>query len=117
MVSYIEDFEIYVKATSEDAENAVFKYNGEIYDNEFSPANSDMPNANIYLRYCPNVGSTSRPFIGRVYSFIMNKADGTPIREFVPCKYRDGTAGMFDMVSGVFYGNAGTGTITAGPAV
>ena len=109
------DFEIYVKATPKDAANAVFKYNGTSFANEFAPSNSDMPNANIYLCYCPNVGSTSKPFIGRVYSFIINVTDGTPLRNFVPAQRNsDNVVGMYDMVSGAFFTNAGTGSFVAG---
>ena len=41
----------------------------------------------------------------------------TLTRDFVPCKNPSGQAGLYDLVSGAFYGNAGTGTFTAGPAV
>ena len=80
---------------------------------------ANMPNANVFLGFCSGISSTSssKAFVGRLYSFTMAKADGTPIRDFVPAKYRDGTVGMFDLVSGTFFGNAGTGTITAGGAV
>ena len=45
----------------------------------------------------------------------MNAADGTPIRNFVPC-YRksDNVIGLYDTVEGVFYTNAGTGSFTKG---
>lgn len=39
------------------------------------------------------------------------------IRDFIPCKNPSGTVGLYDLVNGEFYGNAGTGTFTAGPAV
>lgn len=40
---------------------------------------------------------------------------GTAVRDFVPCKNSDGAAGLYDTVNGKFYGNAGTGSFTAGP--
>ena len=43
--------------------------------------------------------------------------DTTLIRDFVPCINPTGTVGLFDLVEEKFYGNAGTGTFTAGPAV
>lgn len=43
--------------------------------------------------------------------------NGTLIRDFVPCQKPDGTIGLWDDVNSVFYGNAGTGTFTAGPVV
>ena len=43
--------------------------------------------------------------------------NGNLIRDFVPCVDPTGNAGLYDVVSGQFYGNAGTGTFTAGPEV
>lgn len=39
---------------------------------------------------------------------------GNLIRDYVPCINSDGTVGLYDMVNGLFYGNAGTGAFTAG---
>ena len=39
------------------------------------------------------------------------------IRDFVPCINPGGEVGLYDLVNGVFYGNAGTGAFTAGPDV
>lgn len=41
--------------------------------------------------------------------------NGTLVRDFVPCKNSAGAAGLYDTANGKFYGNAGTGTFTAGP--
>lgn len=41
--------------------------------------------------------------------------DGTLVRDYIPVKLSDGTVGLLDKVSGVFYGNAGTGSFVAGP--
>lgn len=112
------DFEVYLKATTKDAENAVFKFNGETVDNAFSPTNSEMPDANIYLCYCPNVGSTSKPFIGKVYYFNMiDVATGEKIRDYIPCINPEGKVGMYDLVSKAFFANVGSGTFTAGNPV
>ena len=43
--------------------------------------------------------------------------DGTLVRYFIPCQKPDGTVGLWDDVNSVFYGNAGTGTFTAGPEI
>ena len=43
--------------------------------------------------------------------------NGTLVRDFVPCQTTDGTIGLWDDVNSVFYGNAGTGTFTAGPEI
>ena len=43
--------------------------------------------------------------------------NGTLVRDFIPCQKQDGTVGLWDDVNSAFYGNAGTGTFTAGPEV
>lgn len=41
--------------------------------------------------------------------------NGNLIRDFVPCVDPTGNAGLYDLVDGKFYGNAGTGVFLAGP--
>lgn len=43
--------------------------------------------------------------------------NGTLVRDYIPCQNASGTVGLWDAVNEVFYGNAGTGTFTAGPVV
>lgn len=43
--------------------------------------------------------------------------NGTIIRDYIPCQTTAGEIGMWDDVNSVFYGNAGTGTFTAGPVM
>lgn len=43
--------------------------------------------------------------------------NGNLIRDFVPCIDPTGAVGLYDLVDGKFYGNAGTGSFTAGPVV
>ena len=53
---------------------------------------------------------------GRLY--FLKIFDGESlIRDFIPCQKSDGTVGLWDDVNSVFYGNAGTGTFTAGPII
>ena len=40
--------------------------------------------------------------------------NGTLVRDYVPCVNADGEAGLYDMIDGVFQGNAGTGAFAAG---
>lgn len=50
----------------------------------------------------------------RIYNWCIAEGDET-IRDFVPCRRRfDGAVGLFDKVSGRFFGNAGTGRFVAG---
>lgn len=37
------------------------------------------------------------------------------VRDFIPCKNPSGNIGLYDVISGEFYGNAGSGSFTAGP--
>lgn len=43
--------------------------------------------------------------------------NGTLVRDFIPCQNASGAVGLWDAVNEEFYGNAGTGTFTAGPVV
>lgn len=40
--------------------------------------------------------------------------DESVVRDFVPCKNSSGVVGLYDMVNGVFYQNAGSGAFSAG---
>lgn len=68
------------------------------------------------------VGASTTPEMAdrgalKLYALTISKA-GTLVRDFVPC-YRksDNVAGLYDLVNGVFYTNAGSGTFTVGPDV
>lgn len=52
----------------------------------------------------------------RLYSFKLYD-DGMLKRDFVPAKNSSGTIGLYDLANNTFYGNAGTGSFTAGPLV
>ena len=54
--------------------------------------------------------------LGKIYSCQI-EFNGVPSRDFVPCIDPTGAVGLYDLVDGKFYGNAGTGAFTAGPAV
>jgi len=75
-----------------------------------------MPSESIYLFNCRGISRISCAVT--CWGFNMTAADGTPIRNFVPC-YRkaDNVIGLYDMVEGKFYTNAGTGAFTKGADV
>ena len=116
------DITLDVTASATKATSATAKLNGVDFNaGSGSAANASAePNASIWLFACNGISDTSgnRRFYGKCYSFTMAAADGTAIRNFVPC-YRksDSVVGMYDTVSGAFFTNAGTGTFTAGPEV
>ena len=69
----------------------------------------------MYL-FSVNGGGTYDNAPMKLYSCQIYDND-TLVRDYVPCQKPDGTIGLWDDVNSVFYGNAGTGTFTAGPAV
>ena len=71
---------------------------------------------NLYLFGTDNVGSLQYPAKMKLYSCQIYD-NGTLVRDFVPCQKPDGTIGLWDDVNSLFYGNAGTGTFTAGPVL
>lgn len=56
-------------------------------------------------------GATAKVYTCKIYD------NGTLIRDYIPCQTASGEIGLWDDVNSVFYGNAGTGTFTAGPVV
>ena len=78
-----------------------------------------------YITYTPQNSSTikifknawvgNRFYKGKIY-FLKIKLDNILVRDFVPAKrISDNAVGMYDTVTGTFFGNAGTGTFIAGP--
>ena len=57
----------------------------------------------------PNEYSKSKIYYCKIYN------NGILVRDYIPCQTASGEIGMWDDVNSVFYGNAGTGTFTAGP--
>lgn len=53
---------------------------------------------------------------GRCYPSQM-LSNGVAVRDYVPCTKTNGEAGLYDLVSASFFGNAGSGKFIAGPAV
>lgn len=70
----------------------------------------------LYLCGTNTGGSCTHYFIGKLYSCQIYD-NATLVRDFIPCKNTSGTVGLWDDVNDVFYGNAGTGSFTAGPEV
>lgn len=61
-------------------------------------------------------GYDNRRFKGNVYSLKIYDND-TLVRDCVPAQNVDGQVGLYDLVENKFYGNSGTGSITAGPEI
>ena len=71
---------------------------------------------NVCLGAVNRSGNVSEKFVGKMY-YCKVWDNGTLIRDFIPCQTRAGDVGMWDDVNSVFYGNAGTGTFTAGTVI
>ena len=54
---------------------------------------------------------------GNTYYCKIYSTEGTLVRDYIPCQTTAGEIGLWDDVNSVFYGNAGTGTFTAGPVI
>lgn len=79
-----------------------------------SQSYQEIFNSNQTITLLSGEGGQSNYFIGRFYSCQIYD-NSVLVRNFVPC-YRkaDNVAGLYDLVNGVFYTNAGTGTFIVG---
>ena len=71
---------------------------------------------NMYLCSVNTAGTAGAKSSIKIYSCQIYD-NGTLVRDFVPCMNASGAVGLYDVVNGVFYANAGSGAFTAGPAV
>lgn len=69
----------------------------------------------VFLFAVNNGGSlhSSGVTSGQLYSCQIYD-NGTLVRDYIPCVNDSGAAGLYDLVNGAFYTNAGTGAFTAG---
>lgn len=70
----------------------------------------------VTLYLCAFDYSTIRHFAQKLYGCQIYE-DDVLVRDFIPCQTTAGEIGLWDDVNSVFYGNAGTGTFTAGPEI
>lgn len=80
------------------------------------PAEQSEVSYGLILFAMNNSGSLGYKSTFTLYSFQISN-NGTLVRDFAPCKNPSGAVGLYDMVGRTFYGNAGTGTFTAGSTV
>lgn len=81
----------------------------------YNKGNFVNPNYNVYIFTRNNSGSTTSFSKFKLHRFKIYDNNDL-VRDFVAC-YRksDNVAGLYDLVNGVFYTNAGTGSFTIGP--
>lgn len=71
----------------------------------------------MYLFAANNSGQIWLPGKIRIYSCAIYD-NGTPVRYYIPCTDQSGKAGLYDTVSGSFFGNSSSvGNLQAGPQV
>lgn len=71
---------------------------------------------NMYLFAMNSNGTIQWYATAKLYSCQIYD-NGTLIRDYVPCLNPSNEVGLYDIVNGVFYGNAGAGYFLPGPAV
>lgn len=109
----------YSDATSLDTHFVVDKNKGVITINgeTFTQSSDDFVcNASLYLFATNQGGSAYNPSSGKFYYCQIYDND-TLVRDYVPCLNPSKEVGLYDIVNGVFYGNAGTGHFMAGPVL
>lgn len=74
------------------------------------------PGYSMYLFAANRAGSVYGICTATVYSCKIYD-NGTLVRDLVPAKNSSGAAGLYDTVHNIFYANAGSGVIVAGPEV
>lgn len=88
--------------------------NGSIQTAAYS---GNLESATAITLFAHNVaGSVQQICSMRLYQAAMY-LDGEKVRDFVPCLNPQNISGLFDLVNGQFYANAGTGIFTAGPEI
>lgn len=97
-----------------DKDKATCRIGTETVTNSSSSFSSTL---NVYLFGCNEGGSFAYPASMRLWSFAIYD-NSELVRDFVPAKRSsDGAVGLYDNVTGTFYGNSGTGSFVAGPVV
>lgn len=97
-----------------DKDGNVTKINGETA--KTATAGTFQCTHNLYLLANNNNGTVGGQCSATLYACQIYD-NGTIVRDYIPCQTTAGEVGLWDDVNSVFYGNAGTGTFTAGPVI
>ena len=96
-----------------DKNKASVTINGSTITNSAAAGTANLP---IFLLASNDKGTAAFGIAAKLYACQLYD-NGALVRDFVPCKNASGAVGLYDTVDGQFYGNAGTGTFTAGPEI
>ena len=103
-----------------DRHNVIISETGVIFDDRQLPNAHDQvfqAETSIYLFACNSYDASQLRSAAKIYNAKIWKAD-LLLGDFVPARRNsDNVLGMYDMVTGTFFTNAGTGTFNAGPDV
>lgn len=104
------------KATFNVGTGRTFIVDNTIYTNA-SVANNAINNGSIFGLFSDKADTLNSGLIGKIYYWKCKK-DGVLVADFVPC-YRksDSEVGMYDLVSGTFFTNQGSGEFLAGVSI
>lgn len=96
--------------------------NGSLYSDgvlKLSGTSSDFQTLRPVYIFAVNFGGNvdGRVSPGLALASLKYIENNAAAHDFIPCQKPDGTIGLWDDVNSVFYGNAGTGTFTAGPVI
>lgn len=91
-----------------------YSFRGASYTSTGATPTQSYP---LYLFTTNNGGNPSSITPMRVYSFVIKDANNVEKLHLVPAKNSSNVVGMYDLVSGQFFTNQGTGTFTAGSTV
>lgn len=94
--------------------NAVFKKDEEII---FTGDGNFNSNGISFCIFSLNRNGTMQEYSTIKIWFFKIYNDNILVRNYVPCKNSVGIVGFYDLVSGSFFGNSGTGSFIAGPEV
>ena len=90
-------------------DNGIFTENGTQVFTASGSVNTSIP----LTIFAVNRGDSQNEFAkARLYSAKIT-TNGTLVRDFIPCVSPSGEVGLYDDVSGIFFGNSGTGTLIA----
>ena len=105
---------------AKDVEHIAKIIDGVFYDNgvQVWSNSGKVFSSNYNLTICGYMsgGVVSQYYTGRIY-YLKIWQSGILFRDYIPCQTTSGGIGLWDDVNSVFYGNAGTGTFTAGPVI
>ena len=100
-----------------DGKNKKFSIRGPAtYDCDITTTITRQSNSSLSIFADNRAGNPDNFSKMKLYAFKVWK-NGTLIRDYIPVKRNsDGVVGLFDLVGGLFYANAGKGSFTAGTA-